>query len=433
MFEFAVRRKQKGQVKKHLFKFLLFFFPTLAAQANDRQTWTELAYKIAEPVLRNMAEGKLVRNMPLELSPTWDGRDRRVAYMEAFGRLMMGIAPWLALPDDDSPEGAHRKQLRHWALKAYAHAVDPDSPDYLLWRSGSQPLVDAAFLASSFLRAPAALWEPLDARTKQRYIEEFTLLRRLTPHSNNWVLFSATIEAFLLHIGAPADLERLQTSLRNIEKWYVGDGWYSDGPHFAFDYYNSFVIQPMYLEILEVLVAKEIPFANAGFPDATANLAAVRIRMKRHAEILERLVSPEASVPPFGRSLTYRLAIFQPLSLLALREDLPASLSQGQVRAAITAVMRRMFAHPDNFTAAGFLRLGFVGHQPGMSDNYTNSGSLYLSTVVFLPLGLPPTHSFWTCPAEAWTAQKAWSGQPFPKDNKLPGKEAPPAAKKSGT
>ncbi|OAM90289.1 DUF2264 domain-containing protein [Termitidicoccus mucosus] len=415
--------------KSALLCLLLPFIPVLAAQTNDRQAWADLAYKIAEPVLRNMAEGKLVQNMPLELSPTWDGRDRRVAYMETFGRLMMGIAPWLALPDDDTPEGVRRKQLRQWALKACAHAVNPDSPDYLLWRSGTQPLVDAAFLASSFLRAPAALWEPLDAVTKQRYIEEFTQMRRVTPGYSNWMLFSSTIEAFLLSIDAPHDFFRIRMGLAKIEEWYVGDGWYSDGPHFAFDYYNSFVIQPMYLEVLEVLVAKKARLANVGFPNAAANLAAVQARMRRHAEILERLVSPEGSIPPFGRSLTYRLAVFQPLSLLAWKEQLPASLPEGQVRAAITAVMRRMFAHPDNFTPDGFLRLGFVGHQPGMSDIYTNNGSLYLTSVVFLPLGLPAAHTFWTSPAEPWTAQKAWSGQPFPKDKKISGDNLPAAQK----
>ena len=56
--------------------------------------------------------------------------------METFGRLMAGIAPWLTLPDDDTEEGKIRKELREMALKSYANAVDPQSPDYLLWRQG---------------------------------------------------------------------------------------------------------------------------------------------------------------------------------------------------------------------------------------------------------------------------------------------------------
>ena len=65
--------------------------------------------------------------MQVELSPTWDGRDKRVTYMECFGRLMAGLAPWFSLPDDDTAEGKQRRQLREWALKSYAQAVDPES------------------------------------------------------------------------------------------------------------------------------------------------------------------------------------------------------------------------------------------------------------------------------------------------------------------
>ena len=104
-------------------------------EMNDREYWTDLMYKIASPVLSNMAKGELRKNMTVEVSPNWDGRDKAVTYMECFGRLMSGLAPWLSLPDDDTPEGKQRKQLREWALASYAHSVDPGSPDYLLWRN----------------------------------------------------------------------------------------------------------------------------------------------------------------------------------------------------------------------------------------------------------------------------------------------------------
>ena len=100
-------------------------------QQTDREYWTSLAYTMAQPVLENMAKGELQKNMKTEFSPSFDNRDRSVVYMETFGRLMAGIAPWLTLPDDDTAEGQQRKQLREWALAAYKNSVDPDSPDYL--------------------------------------------------------------------------------------------------------------------------------------------------------------------------------------------------------------------------------------------------------------------------------------------------------------
>lgn len=386
--------------------------PESAGFTNDRAYWTDLAYRIAGPVLSNMSRDELVKNMPVELSPTWDGRRTRVVYMEAFGRLMAGIAPWLSLPDDETPEGIKRKQLREMALKSYAHAVNPNSNDYLQWEKEGQALVDAAYIANSFLRAPQQLWEPLDAVTKARYVEEFKKLRRVDPPYTNWLLFSAMVETFLMSIDADYDAYRIHSAIRKIEEWYVGDGWYADGEHFAFDYYNSYVIQPMYCEVLAVLVQK-----NRMVKAETLEVALKR--MQRYGLILERFISPEGTFPVFGRSMTYRLGVFQPLALLSWRQLLPEELTEGQVRNALTTVMKRMFSVDGNFNEKGFLQLGFAGHQPDLADWYTNNGSLYLTSLVFLPLGLPASHSFWNSPGEAWTSKKAWSGQSLPKDHAI--------------
>lgn len=378
-------------------------------QSDDREYWSNMAYQLAEPILKHMSQGELMKTMKPELAPSWDGRSPKVTYMEAFGRLMAGIAPWLALPDDDTPEGKQRKQLREWALKSYAHAVNPDSPDYLAWNAGGQPLVDAAYIANSFLRAPDALWAPLDEATKQGFIREFKSLRRVHPSYSNWLLFGAMIETFLLTIEEEYDAFRINMALRKIEEWYVGDGWYSDGPHFAVDYYGSYVIHPMYVEILDILKEKK-KINTKGFEPALK-------RMKRYADILERFISPEGTFPAVGRSITYRMAVFQPLSLLAWKYELPRQQTYGQVRNALTTTMKRMFSVDGNFNEAGFLQLGFAGHQPDISDYYTNNGSLYITALVFLPLGLPAGHPFWTDAPQDWTARKAWSGQPFPKDH----------------
>ena len=383
-------------------------------EKTDRERWCDVLYRMAAPVLGYMSEGKLQEKMQVELSPTWDGRDRRVTYMECFGRLMAGLAPWLSLPDDDTAEGKQRKQLRQWALKSYAQAVDPQSKDYLLWRKEGQPLVDAAYVAESLLRGYDALWVPLDSLTKQRYIEEFTQLRRVDPPYTNWLLFSSTVECFLRKAGARSDTYRIASALRKVEEWYVGDGWYSDGPGFAFDYYNSYVLHPMYVECLEV-------FTDGGKRKAWnaphCDFLRAQKRMQRFGAILERFISPEGTFPVFGRSITYRTGVLQPLALLAWRGWLPEGLPGGQVRAAMTAVIGRMFGDARNFNEKGFLTLGFNGSQPAISDWYTNNGSLYMASLAFLPLGLPADHPFWTDAPLPWTSKKAWEGEDFPKDH----------------
>ena len=346
----------------------------------DRAYWTGLAYNIAHPVLSNMAEGNLQKNMIVEVSPTWDGRNKKVTYMEAFGRLMAGIAPWLALPDDGTEEGKMRGELREMALKSYANAVDPENPDYLLWRSEGQTLVDAAYVAESFLRAYDALWMPLDRKTKDRYITEFTGLRRIDPPYTNWVLFSSTIESFLAKAGAPHDEYRVNSAVRKVEEWYTGDGWYADGPNFAFDYYSSYVFHPMYLETLAAMNDA----GNYNRIDYARYRDRALKRAQKYSIVLERLISPEGTFPVFGRSIPYRMATLQPLALMAWYDRLPSGLTPGQVRNALTSVMHSMFDGKENFNEGGFLTIGFAGRQPNIADWYTNNGSLYMLSLIHI-------------------------------------------------
>ena len=381
--------------------------------AEARAYWASLAWKMAQPVLENMAKGELQKNMLTEFSPSFDNRNKKVLYMECFGRLMAGIAPWISLPADDTAEGKKREQLRTWALQAYKNAVNPNNADYLGWGLGGQNLVDAAYIAESFLRAYDALWVPLDDVTKQRYLKEFQKLRSIDPPYTNWLLFSSTIESFMAKVGGEYDQYRVNSACRKMEEWYMGDGWFADGPHFSFDYYSSYVFHPMYLETLQAMVDAKASTRLDYKKYWERQLA----RCQKYSIILERLISPEGTFPVFGRSIPYRMAAMQPLALLAWYKKMPRELSNGQVRAALTKVMHRMFDAQNNFNKGGFLTIGFCGHQPNTADWYTNNGSLYMTSLAFMPLGLSPDDPFWTDEDQPWTQVKAWNGMDFPKDH----------------
>ncbi|UKK62252.1 DUF2264 domain-containing protein [Prevotella communis] len=392
-------------------------------QLSDREYWCEQAYKMAQPVLENMAKGELQKNMQTEFSPSFDNRNRKVVYMETFGRLMAGIAPWLALPDSvfgssaaEQKELAQVRQLREWALASYKNSVDPESPDYLCWGVAGQNLVDAAYIAESFIRGYDALWVPLDKVTKERYIKEFKKLRSIEPPYTNWFLFSSTIESFIAKAAGLREYDdfRVMMTIRKVEEWYVGDGWYADGPVFAFDYYSSYVFHAMYLETLQNMIDAR---ANTRLEYRKYYDRALK-RAQKFSIILERFISPEGTFPVIGRSTPYRMAAMQPLALMAWYQKLPRELSNGQVRAALTQVMHRMYDQQQNYNEGGFLTIGFCGHQPETADWYTNNGSLYMTSLSLMPLGLPANHDFWTCKAEPWTQVKAWGGQPFPKDHR---------------
>lgn len=379
--------------------------------AEDRALWVKCLWKIAYPVIHNLSENTLRQNMAKEKAPHYGLAFEQVSYLEAVGRTLAGVAPWLELPDDDTEEGKLRKQMREETLKGLKNAVDPASPDKLNFATQAQPIVDAAYLAHAFLRAPKALWEPLDDVTKKRYIEAFKSLRNRTGAYNNWLLFAGITEAFIAQQGEQPDPFRISIAKNKIKEWYVGDGWYSDGSKFSMDYYNSFVMHPMMVGMLESLLSKKRA-SQKEYDEALR-------RMVRHAEFCERIISPEGTYPAFGRSVTYRTAAFQSLADVSLRQKLPAHIKPAQVRCALTAVYRNMFVDDQNFDANGWLVLGYNGHQPEAADVYTSTGSLYMATLSFLPLGLPADNPFWTDAPEDWTTRKAWKGEHLHRDYKV--------------
>jgi len=377
----------------------------------DRAFWVKSLHKISYPVIHNLANETLKKNMPLEKLPSYGLNLTKVTYLEALGRTAAGVAPWLALPDDETEEGKMRKTLRLELLKGLANSVNPESPDYMNYRTEGQPIVDAAYVAQAFIRAPDALWKPLDNLTKKRFIEEFKSLRTRSGAYNNWLLFSGLTEGFLLSIGEQYDPARVQFAVNKMKEWYVGDSWYSDGEKFSMDYYNSYVIHPMFVDLMKILVDKKKA------PQADYDL--ILKRMVRYSEYLERLISPEGTYPAYGRSITYRTAAFQALAQTALMEKLPDYVKPAQVRGGLTKVMYNLYNGNQNFDQHGWLVLGFNGHQPEVADIYTSTGSLYMATLGFLTLGLPADNKFWTDEPAPWTSLKAWKGEQIKKDYKV--------------
>ena len=355
--------------------------------------------RIADPVLTALSKNQLKLQMPVEASTN----DRKnYTYLEAFGRLLAGMAPWLEIGPDQTPEGILRKKYIELARTCLHNATDPNSPDFMNFNKGGQPVVDAAFLAQALLRAPHQLWDPLDAATKANIVAALKSSRVITPGYSNWLLFSATIEAALLKFDNYGDRMRMDYAIKQHQLWYKGDGLYGDGPNFHWDYYNSFVIQPMLLEVLQTLQDADKNQKNT-FETALKHA-------RRYAAIQERLISPEGTYPPIGRSLAYRFGAFQLLSKIALIKALPDNIKPQQVRAALYTMIKRQLEAPGTFDDKGWLQIGLYGHQPNIGEGYISTGSLYLCSEAFLILGLPSSDELWQNADEDWTAKKVWKG-----------------------
>lgn len=376
----------------------------------DRNLWVTTMDRVCRPVLTNLAAGTLKQNMPVE-SVDPEGKEN-CTYLEALGRVMVGIAPWLELGPDDTPEGRLRAEYIDLSVKAIANAVDPDSPDFLNFCEGAQPLVDAAFLAHGLLRAPTQVFARLSDKAKADLKAALISSRAIKAYESNWLLFSAMVEAALLEFYGEWDRGPVDYAFgRFLDAWYVGDGMYGDGEEFHFDFYNSFVIQPMMVQVMDVMIKNGVPGAE--------RYDEVVERYARYAAIQERLISPEGTYPVAGRSLAYRFGAFQALSDVALRHLLPEEVNPAQVRCALSAVIARQISAPGTFDGDGWLTVGFCGHQLHIGEGYISTGSVYLCTEGLVALGLPESDPFWSDPAADWTCKRAWSGIDLGTDHAL--------------
>jgi hypothetical protein len=382
----------------------------LSTGVQDRAYWCQVAGRLTTPMLTALAERKLKAVMPVEAHP--NSKDRpQYTYLEGLGRLLAGVAPWFEARDDGTAEGKERSRFAALARAGIDAATDPGSPDFFNFSKGRQPLVDAAFLAQAMLRAPNELWKKLEARVQKNVVAALVSSRPIPAGENNWKLFATMVEVFLHRAGVKRDDARLFEGITKHREWYVGDGMYGDGPEFHWDYYNSFVIQPMLVEALDVVVDEGAEWK--AFHEKALE------RLSRFAAIQERLIAPDGSYPAIGRSIAYRAGAFQGLALAAWRKILPKEVAPAQARVALTAVIRRTMEAPGTFDANGWLRIGLAGHQPGLGESYISTGSLYLSSFALLPLGLPATDPFWSAPPARTTWEKIWSGENLPADKAI--------------
>ena len=371
-----------------------------------RAEWVGTLYKISTPVLRRLAEGRLKDEMPKVGSGSAD------QYLEAFGRTLCGLAPWLELEDiEDRNELLLQEQCRKWTFAALRNITDNDSPDYISFTQSHQSLVDAAYLSEGLLRMPKQ-WRNMDSLLRKRVIDAIKQTRCFKCPENNWLLFQSVREAFLMANDITPNEKMLERGVKMFSTiFYQGDGMYGDGRSFAMDYYNSYVIHPMLMDTLRVCKQKAHKLSR--YYDKA------RQRCERYLEIQERSISPEGSFPLYGRTLICRLGAFHALAQGVYTEILPASVTPQQVRGAMDALLSRFLLASGNFDSNDFLTIGFNGRQRDFAETYVSAGSPYHICTFFLPLGLSAKHPFWSTPSEEWTSRKAYTGEKIPYDHAL--------------
>ncbi|MGL4738054.1 MAG: DUF2264 domain-containing protein [Cellulosilyticaceae bacterium] len=381
---------------------------------NTRQIWVDRTIKIAYPVLYNLANNTLKVNMPMKKHAHSDDR-QYCTYLEAVGRTLCGFTAWFEAEHLEEDEQKLRDHYLKLTIRGLKNGFDETSPDFLYTKKDDnylpQVLVDTAFLALGLMRAKTSLWEQLDQKTRQNIIKYFKETRDIQPWFNNWLLFSCMVEAFFHAVGEPCDMMRIDFGIKQMEQWYVGDGQYKDGKEYHVDYYNSFVIHPFLIAILEEV--------GTDYRDYQGHYTVMRKRAQRYAKVQEMAINTDGTFCAVGRSIVYRCGAFHHLAHMARGKALHEDLTEAGVRCALTAMITRCIDAPHTFDEAGWLNIGLYGNQPDLGESYISIGSLYLCTFAFLPLGLDADDTFWTDADAPYTMQKIWSGMNVAADHAL--------------
>ncbi|MFI0165444.1 DUF2264 domain-containing protein [Streptomyces sp. NPDC017095] len=269
----------------------------------------------------------------------------------------------------------------------------------------SQPLVEAASIALALRLTRPLLWDRLDDAVRGRTADWLADALTAVPWPCNWELFPVTVGGFLAGIGhrEKEAREAVDRGLERIERWYAGDGWYTDGDGRKFDYYNGWALH-LY------------PVLHAWLAGDAGLLARYGRRLSRHLADYARLFGGDGAPLRQGRSLTYRFATAAPLWLGALTGHTP--LPPGQTRRLASGALR-YFVDGGAVDERGLLPLGWFGPDTSLVQSYSGPASPYWASKGFLGLLLPPGHEVWTAPEEPAPAERADAAHPVPAANWL--------------
>ncbi|MGV9776498.1 DUF2264 domain-containing protein [Streptosporangium sp. NPDC003464] len=260
----------------------------------------------------------------------------------------------------------------------------------------TQPMVEAASIAIGLQLTREHLWERLSPGVRDSVAGWLGGALRHAPVDNNWWLFPVAVGDFLRSAGrdeeaAGAAVER---GLARIERWYLGDGWYTDGPARNLDHYNGWAMH-LY------------PALHVWLTGAPAEPYGSRLRefLSGYGSAFDVNGSPVYQ----GRSVTYRFAAAAPLWLGAMLGVSP--LAPGATRRLASGALRHFL---DNGALTdGLLSLGWHGpHGPSLQD-YSGSASPYWAAKGFAGLLLPADHPVWTAVEEPGPGDGA-AGLPGP-------------------
>ncbi|MEL5953437.1 DUF2264 domain-containing protein [Streptomyces sp. CLV115] len=349
-----------------------------------RTHWETTGLCWLDHVRRHDSPGGALPRLPGRVTPDGERRES----METVGRSFLLAAPLLTGTDERTAEPLAERYAR--ALLA---GTEPEGPE--AWPRGvtcrapvtgvTNSIVEAANIAFSLYVSRDRLWDRFTAPERHRVADWLRHHARLEVWHNNWQLFPAMAEAFLRSVGEDTSGCTGERNVRRVESWYLEQGWYTDGPEHAIDYYNAWAIHPY-------LWAWYRMTDRVTTPEGDRHLE----RLGAFVTSWARTVAPDGSMLHMGRSLSYRTAALAALWCAEISGVNP--LRPGATRRLASGVLARFVAHGVGIDRP--LDLGWYRPYEPIAQSYSGFGSAYLAGIGFLGLALAPDAPVWTAAEE---------------------------------
>lgn len=298
---------------------------------------------------------------------------QRAEIMETFARPLWGLVPlWYKGGGDD--------ELKRTYLNGLIEGTDPQSDGY--WGECGdcdQRYVEMAAVAYALLYVPEIVWEPMSTAQRSDFKRWLWQINEHKVCDSNWRFFRVLVNIALKHLGEEYSQSRLDEDLSRIDEFYLGGGWYMDGPQHQKDYYISMAIH-FYSLIYSC-------FENDSYAKKYRNRAAL------FANDFIYWFADGGAALPYGRSLTYRFAqgAFWSAYLMAGIGGMDKSVIKGILSRHLSDWLTAPI-----FDNGGVLTIGYKYPNLLMAEHYNAPGSPYWALKTFAVLAVASDDEFWS-------------------------------------
>jgi hypothetical protein len=311
--------------------------------------------------------GAAYPGLPSEHSPSVDR-------MEGFSRMAPLWGAWVV---SGRPSAAERLELIATFRRGLLAGTDPVSKGY--WgamQDDDQRIVEASDIALALWLLRDSVWKDLSVADKKQVVAWLQQVNGKSVPDNNWHLFVVFVDAVLEKLASVDNRADAMRHYSRIKEFYRGEGWFSDGPADAFDYYNAWGIHYQLFWLQQVA-----PDWDKAFIDRARSEFVTSYRY---------LMTPQG-IPILGRSVCYRMAAPVPLILDQFGTK---KIDPTEARRAFDSTWQYFISHGG--VMDGNITQGYCGSDPRVLDRYSGPAScLWGLRSLIAALYLPRDAEFW--------------------------------------